>query len=79
MIQWMHSIELIRGIKDGFSVIAAAAMLGLTLFMAVKSSQQSSSTIDELNNLCDMKDRYQSQLQSDINITSVTDPQRIKL
>jgi archaellum component FlaF (FlaF/FlaG flagellin family) len=58
----------------GFSVIAAAAMLGLTLFMAVEIiTNDLLPTIDELNkSYGDMKDRYQSQLQSDINITSVT-------
>ncbi len=58
----------------GFSVIAAAAMLGLTLFMAVEIiTNNLLPTIDEMNkSYGDMKDRYQNQLQSDINITTVT-------
>ena len=57
----------------GFSVIAAAAILGLTLFMAVEIiTSDLLPTIDEMNkSYGDMKDRYQSQLQSNINITSV--------
>ncbi|HIH00224.1 MAG TPA: hypothetical protein HA258_06520 [Thermoplasmata archaeon] len=58
----------------GFSVIAAAAMLGLTLFMAVEIiTSELLPTIDEMNrSYGDMKDRYQNQLQTDINITTVT-------
>jgi archaellum component FlaF (FlaF/FlaG flagellin family) len=58
----------------GFSVIAAAAMLGVTLFMAVEIiTNDLLPTIDEMNNSYeDMKERYQDQLQSDINITSIT-------
>jgi archaellum component FlaF (FlaF/FlaG flagellin family) len=57
----------------GFSVIAAAAIVGLTLFMAVEIiTSDLLPTIDEMNkSYGDMKDRYQNQLQSDINITTI--------
>lgn len=57
----------------GFSLIAAAAILGLTLFMAVEIiTSELLPTIEDMNkSYGDMKDRYQNQLQSDINITLV--------
>jgi len=57
----------------GFSVIAAAAILGITLFMAVEIiATDLLPTIEDLNkSYDDMKDRYQYQLQSSINITTV--------
>jgi len=57
----------------GFSLIAAAAILGLTLFMAVEIiTSEVLPTIEDMNkSYGDMKDRYQNQLQSDINITMV--------
>mgnify|MGYP001767575449 CR=1 FL=1 len=57
----------------GFSVIAAAAILGLTLFMAVEIiASDLLPTIEDMNkSYSEMKDRYQNQLQSDINITIV--------
>jgi len=57
----------------GFSLIAAAAILGLTLFMAVEIiTSELLPTIEDMNkSYGDMKDRYQNQLQSDINITMV--------
>jgi archaellum component FlaF (FlaF/FlaG flagellin family) len=56
----------------GFSVIAAAAILGLTLFMAVEIiASDLLPTIEDMNKSYDeMKDRQQNQLQSDINITA---------
>ena len=56
----------------GFSVIAAAAILGLTLFMAVEIiASDLLPTIEDMNkSYDDMKDRHQNQLQSDINITT---------
>ncbi len=58
----------------GFSVIAAAAILGLTLFMAVEIiTSDLLPTIEDMNkSYGEMKDRYQNQLQSDINITMVS-------
>jgi len=57
----------------GFSVIAAAAMLGLTLFMAVEIiASDLLPTIEDMNKSYDeMKERHQEQLQSEINITIV--------
>jgi archaellum component FlaF (FlaF/FlaG flagellin family) len=57
----------------GFSVIAAAAILGVTLFMAVEIiTSELLPTLDDVNQSYeDMKDRYQNQLQSNINITTV--------
>ncbi len=56
----------------GFSVIAAAAILGLTLFMAVEIiASDLLPTIEDMNKSYDeMKDRQQNQLQSNINITT---------
>lgn len=57
----------------GFSVIAAAAILGLTLFMAVEIiASDLLPTIEDMNKSYDeLKERHQNQLQSDINITIV--------
>jgi len=57
----------------GFSVIAAAAILGLTLFMAVEIiASDLLPTLEDMNKSYDeMKDRHQNQLQSNINITMV--------
>jgi len=57
----------------GFSLIAAAAILGLTLFMAVEIiTSDLLPTIEDINDSYgDMKKRLQDQLQSDINITTV--------
>lgn len=57
----------------GFSVIAAAAILGLTLFMAVEiiASDLLPSIEDMNKSYGEMKERHQNQLQSDINITMV--------
>jgi archaellum component FlaF (FlaF/FlaG flagellin family) len=57
----------------GFSLIAAAAVLGLTLFMAVEIiTSDLLPTIEDMNkSYGDMKERLQNQLQSDINITTV--------
>jgi len=56
----------------GFSVIAAAAILGLTLFMAVEIiTSDLLPTIEDMNkSYDDLKDRQQNQLHSDINITT---------
>lgn len=56
----------------GFSVIAAAAILGLTLFMAVEIiATDLLPSIEDMNKSYDeMKDRQQNQLHSDINITA---------
>jgi len=57
----------------GFSVIAAAAILGLTLFMAVEIiTSDLLPTIEDMNkSYDDLKDRQQNQLHSDINITTM--------
>jgi archaellum component FlaF (FlaF/FlaG flagellin family) len=57
----------------GFSLIAAAAILGLTLFMAVEIiASDLLPTLEDMNKSYDeMKERHQNQLQSDINITTV--------
>jgi len=58
----------------GFSLIAAAAILGLTLFMAAEIiTSDLLPTIEDMNkSYGDMKERLQNQLQSDINITLVS-------
>jgi flagellar protein FlaF len=58
----------------GFSLIAAAAILGLTLFMAVEIiTSDLLPTIEDINtSYGDMKKRLQDQLQSDINITTIS-------
>lgn len=57
----------------GFSMIAASAVLGLTLFMAVEIiASDLLPTLEDMNtSYGDMKERLQKQLQSDINITTV--------
>jgi archaellum component FlaF (FlaF/FlaG flagellin family) len=57
----------------GFSLIAAAAILGLTLFMAVEIiTSDLLPTIEDMNkSYGEMKERHLNQLQSDINLTSV--------
>ncbi|DAC72474.1 MAG TPA: hypothetical protein DSN98_05115 [Thermoplasmata archaeon] len=57
----------------GFSLIAAAAVLGFTLFMAVDIiTSDLLPTIEDINDSYgDMKQRLGDQLQTDINITSV--------
>jgi archaellum component FlaF (FlaF/FlaG flagellin family) len=58
----------------GFSLIAAAAVLGFTLFMAVEIiTSDLLPTIEDINNsYSDMKQRFEDHLQTDINITTVT-------
>ena len=58
----------------GFSLIAAAAILGLTLFMAAEIiTSDVLPTIEAINDSYgDMKDRLHDQLQTDINITFVS-------
>jgi archaellum component FlaF (FlaF/FlaG flagellin family) len=58
----------------GFSLIAAAAVLGFTLFMAVEIiTSDLLPIIESINDSYnDMKDRYQEQLHTDINITAVS-------
>jgi archaellum component FlaF (FlaF/FlaG flagellin family) len=58
----------------GFSLIASAAILGVTLFMAVEIiTSDLLPSLDEINNSYDdMKERFSDQLQTDINITMVT-------
>jgi archaellum component FlaF (FlaF/FlaG flagellin family) len=57
----------------GFSMIAATAVLGLTLFMAVEIiTSDLLPTLEDMNtSYVDMKERMQNQLQSAINITTV--------
>jgi flagellar protein FlaG len=58
----------------GFSLIAAAALLGLSLFMAVEIiTSDLLPTIEGINDSYDdMNDRFQEQLHTDINITTVS-------
>jgi archaellum component FlaF (FlaF/FlaG flagellin family) len=58
----------------GFSVIAAAAILGFTLFMAMEIiASDVLPTIEGINDSYgDMKDRLHNQLQTDINISAVS-------
>jgi archaellum component FlaF (FlaF/FlaG flagellin family) len=58
----------------GFSLIASAAILGVTLFMAVEIiTSNVLPTIEEINtSYDDMKERITDQVQSDINITTVS-------
>lgn len=57
----------------GFSMIAATAVLGLTLFMAVEIiTSNLLPTLEDMNtSYADMKERMQNQLLSAINITTV--------
>lgn len=57
----------------GFSLIAAAAILGVTLFMAVEIIVSDVlPTIEEMNtSYIDMKDRINEQIQTDITVTGV--------
>jgi archaellum component FlaF (FlaF/FlaG flagellin family) len=57
----------------GFSLIAAAAVLGFTLFMAVDIiTSDLLPTIEDVNDSYgDMKERIREQLQTDINITTI--------
>jgi archaellum component FlaF (FlaF/FlaG flagellin family) len=58
----------------GFSLVAAAAVLGFTLFMAVEIiTSDLLPTIEGINDSYkDMKDRFQDQVHTDINITAVS-------
>lgn len=58
----------------GFSLIAAAAILGFTLFMAAEIiTSDVLPTIEAINDSYgDMKDRLNDQLQTDINISVVS-------
>jgi archaellum component FlaF (FlaF/FlaG flagellin family) len=58
----------------GFSLIAAAAILGLTLFMAAEIiTSEVLPTIEGINDSYgDLRDRIRDQLQTDINITVVS-------
>jgi archaellum component FlaF (FlaF/FlaG flagellin family) len=58
----------------GFSLIASAAILGVTLFMAAEIiTSDLLPTIEGINDSYgDMKNRLKNQIQSDINITGVT-------
>jgi archaellum component FlaF (FlaF/FlaG flagellin family) len=58
----------------GFSLIAAAAILGFTLFMAAEIiTSDVLPTIEGINDSYgDMKDRLHDQLQTDINISAVS-------
>jgi archaellum component FlaF (FlaF/FlaG flagellin family) len=58
----------------GFSLIASAAILGVTLFMAVEIiTSDLLPTIEEINtSYDDMKERIKDQVQTDINITTVS-------
>jgi archaellum component FlaF (FlaF/FlaG flagellin family) len=58
----------------GFSLIAAAAILGFTLFMAAESiTSNVLPTIEGINDSYgDLRDRIRDQLQTDINITVVS-------
>ena len=58
----------------GFSLIAAAAILGFTLFMAAEIiTSNVLPTIEAINDSYgDMKDRLHDQLQTDINISAVS-------
>jgi archaellum component FlaF (FlaF/FlaG flagellin family) len=58
----------------GFSLIASAAILGVTLFMAVEIiTTNILPTIEDINDSYgDMKNRVRDQIQTDINITAVT-------
>jgi archaellum component FlaF (FlaF/FlaG flagellin family) len=58
----------------GFSLIASAAILAVTLFMAVEIITGSLlPTLDGINTAYGkLKDRFTDQLQTDINITSVS-------
>jgi len=58
----------------GFSLIASAAILGVTLFMAVQIiTGDLLPTIESINDSYgDMKDRLANQLQTDISITTVS-------
>jgi archaellum component FlaF (FlaF/FlaG flagellin family) len=57
----------------GFSLIASAAILGVTLFMAVEIiTSDLLPTIEGINDSYDdMKNRIRDQIQTDINITGV--------
>jgi archaellum component FlaF (FlaF/FlaG flagellin family) len=57
----------------GFSLIAATAILGITLFMAVEIIVSDLlPTMEEINtSYTTMKDRMQEQLHTEINITTV--------
>ncbi len=57
----------------GFSLIASAAILGVTLFMAVEIiTSELLPTIEGINDSYDeMKTRLRDQVQTDVNITSV--------
>jgi len=58
----------------GFSLIASAAILGVTLFMAVEIvTSDLLPTIEGINDSYgDMNNRLRDQIQTDINITRVT-------
>jgi archaellum component FlaF (FlaF/FlaG flagellin family) len=58
----------------GFSLIASAAILGVTLFMAAEIiTSDLLPTIEGINDSYgDMKNRIRDQIQTDINITTVT-------
>ena len=58
----------------GFSLIAAAAILGVTLFMAVEIIVSDLlPTMEEMNtSYIDMKDRVNEQIQTDITITGIS-------
>jgi len=58
----------------GFSLVAAAAVLGFTLFMAVEIiTSDLLPTIEDINDsYSGMKQRFGDQLQTDINITAVS-------
>ena len=58
----------------GFSLIAAAAILGLTLFIAAEIiTSDVLPTIEGINDSYDsMKDRLKDQVQTDVNITAVS-------
>ena len=58
----------------GFSLIAAAAILGFTLFMAVEIiTSDLLPTLEGINDsYSEMKQRFEDHLQTDINITTVT-------
>jgi len=61
----------------GFSTIAAAAILGVTLCMAVEIvTTDLLPTVEDINaSYGTMKDRIQKQLQTDIAVTMVTRPE----
>ena len=58
----------------GFSLIASAAILGVTLFMAAEIiNSDLLPTIEDINDSYDsMKDRLRDQVQTDVNITAVS-------